>query len=1182
MEETLNLDRTTKSTNNSMDDLNAELADILSDSSSRRLPRERRQRRPTEERQKLLGIADSQRMQIPLNDSKSNDDSARRRRDVERRNVPDTRRNLDKSTLRSTDSYSRRREDSEKSINRRDDISSPRTLVEDKRDIGKGNTSPTTPRRSSLASTTSGFLSKAVSFKIGALFNENDHTDNATSYTNDSTMPDLTDPATIYSLLSQASLDAEGFPILNPERYQEQKKKLVQITNTFSSLQNKLSLEFKVKEATENILRFNAEDKNQIAEAREQLRRSDRKMNDISKAFSWDSKMVFIKVTVRRVEEAKQEMSEAPTLKVRPDQETKKKLMSAEERVRELEAQVKVLKSTVSRLEFEQQPLRELAADSQREARKAREDRDAVKQSVKASPDSQPSSLEFNRIKLDYATCKAELTDVKEELAAIKNSQANLQMQLEQDQQLIQSKDRTIANLLSELEEATNKVEFSRAGGRLMDNTPGSNASLGRMLGRKNNGENKVAENERMNSMMGTQLKEAVLEREKLKLKLEQEIERSKDLEMKLRNAGSRNDDDTDQEDNSFSRSRSIASPRSRRARGMESIDGNLESKVAELERKLREKGNGLDPIQERQLVDMQRNIENYLGINRSDFKISNLNDKLGMLIENNQILERKLKNSETELAILEDTVTNLKTKSNRALENNMKSSGMDELKRLELEYKDLSNAYVDAERKLASMAELKKLSDQQATKISKFQTDRDTDFKLHEAQMEDLRTSMKNELQKVKDKHESEVSRLKDDHERSIQHFRDQTGRENDDRTKKQTREMENTRAMWEEEAKQSLEKKIKLLSEQHKSELEEVAALADLEKTRFKSSFQKEQIESKARLEQAEEALVLARQQFFIEKEKIQEQVEVLEKDITVLNQKAKTAADDWSGKKLDYENIIDSLHDEIDQFQQQIQDVNRKLEIKSRELLEIQGIQEIEVKKIKSDYEAEISNLSSRISELENSENELQRSLQENNAKLQNSQGDTEQIKADFEAQKAKLLKDIDRAQDAVGDTTDQLERVQRLLRDVNGDVDRYRKLADSRDEELITVKRQLRQKEKELTEGVKSGSSESSNVRKILDQKDTELDNCRAEIRSLNGEIATLNRKLEVKDREIEEAKSQMRRNAGADQDEQTQELNRMQVMLLELKTTRVDLLEQLDDAQHEAEMLRNELKALKAQ
>lgn len=43
MEETSNLERTTKSTNNSMDDLNSELADILSNSSSRRAPRERRQ-----------------------------------------------------------------------------------------------------------------------------------------------------------------------------------------------------------------------------------------------------------------------------------------------------------------------------------------------------------------------------------------------------------------------------------------------------------------------------------------------------------------------------------------------------------------------------------------------------------------------------------------------------------------------------------------------------------------------------------------------------------------------------------------------------------------------------------------------------------------------------------------------------------------------------------------------------------------------------------------------------------------------------------------------------------------------------------------------------------------------------------------------------------------------------------
>lgn len=76
--------------------------------------------------------------------------------------------------------------------------------------------------------------------------------------------------------------------------------------------------------------------------------------------------------------------------------------------------------------------------------------------------------------------------------------------------------------------------------------------------------------------------------------------------------------------------------------------------------------------------------------------------------------------------------------------------------------------------------------------------------------------------------------------------------------------------------------------------------------------------------------------------------------------------------------------------------------------------------------------------------------------------------------------------------------------------------------------------------------------------------------------MQSDLAGLQRKLEVKDREIENAKNQMKRVDTADRDEQGEELQRLQLMLFELKTTRADLLEQLDDAQHESEMLRQEL------
>jgi chromosome segregation ATPase len=97
---------------------------------------------------------------------------------------------------------------------------------------------------------------------------------------------------------------------------------------------------------------------------------------------------------------------------------------------------------------------------------------------------------------------------------------------------------------------------------------------------------------------------------------------------------------------------------------------------------------------------------------------------------------------------------------------------------------------------------------------------------------------------------------------------------------------------------------------------------------------------------------------------------------------------------------------------------------------------------------------------------------------------------------------------------------------------------------------------------------------------LEQKDKEIKSVRAELRSTQGELSTLKRKLEVKDREIDEAKKAMKRAANGDKDDKTDEIARLQIMLLDLKTTRVDLLEKLDDSEHEVEMLKKEISVLK--
>jgi hypothetical protein len=124
------------------------------------------------------------------------------------------------------------------------------------------------------------FMGAAAALKIESLF-ANEDVDKKENYT-----PDLSDNFALNAIIMQATTDSEGFTILNAEKYLEQKKLLVKITNIFESLQNKLSLELKVKDATENILKFNCNEF-QVDQAKSQLLLSESKLKNISKGINF-------------------------------------------------------------------------------------------------------------------------------------------------------------------------------------------------------------------------------------------------------------------------------------------------------------------------------------------------------------------------------------------------------------------------------------------------------------------------------------------------------------------------------------------------------------------------------------------------------------------------------------------------------------------------------------------------------------------------------------------------------------------------------------------------------------------------------------------------------------------------------------------------------------------------------
>jgi hypothetical protein len=140
-------------------------------------------------------------------------------------------------------------------------------------------------RRLRRSASKSNIVNDLLSLKIGSLFTEQVSEESIDDGVSDAIPLDLNDTKILGPLVKQAILDTEEFPVLTAEKFLEKKKALVQITNSFESCQNQLSLELNVVEASENIIKFNSADRNQMADARKQLKNAETKIENLTKGF---------------------------------------------------------------------------------------------------------------------------------------------------------------------------------------------------------------------------------------------------------------------------------------------------------------------------------------------------------------------------------------------------------------------------------------------------------------------------------------------------------------------------------------------------------------------------------------------------------------------------------------------------------------------------------------------------------------------------------------------------------------------------------------------------------------------------------------------------------------------------------------------------------------------------------
>ncbi|KAI9351463.1 hypothetical protein BDR26DRAFT_429875 [Obelidium mucronatum] len=227
--------------------------------------------------------------------------------------------------------------------------------------------------------------------------------------------------------------------MLAPDKLEERRAELAVLTQQVAALQNRLTLESKIREAAVALAKAEggtrAQDQLESANKKVEAIASDLK-NATSKMMEAERVILrhtaaVLRYSVRNSGSSSGSGTKAGSLDSVDLKEASIKLVSAETKVKEYEREIVFLKSTVTRLETESTPMKkELdtlkkkldleAQDKRKLERTIRDNERQIKNLeddvtyLKSSPNS--ASSDVNRLKLDLATLRGENGSLKEDL----------------------------------------------------------------------------------------------------------------------------------------------------------------------------------------------------------------------------------------------------------------------------------------------------------------------------------------------------------------------------------------------------------------------------------------------------------------------------------------------------------------------------------------------------------------------------------------------------------------------------------------------------------------------------------------------------------------------------------------------------------------------------------------------
>lgn len=307
---------------------------------------------------------------------------------------------------------------------------------------------------------------------------------------------------------------------------------------------------------------------------------------------------------------------------------------------------------------------------------------------------------------------------------------------------------------------------------------------------------------------------------------------------------------------------------------------------------------------------------------------------------------------------------------------------------------------------------------------------------------------------------------------------------------------------------------------------------------------------------------------------------EVRVLQGDVQQAQQALKEGVAEWKAKQASYEKNIQRYQQDAEIFQSERDQGRAEWMAKERALRS-------ELDECRITLETIGEKNSTQISDLQQSVERLQDSLETARRTCLEQQTEMKEMQEQLDGAEDKAMQLQERALNAVNNsvevqayTTDQLQRVQRLLDIARGQLDGLNKLAEDYEEQILILKRQVREKDKELETGV-VGNDKSSAMKRLLEQKNRDLDVARTEARSGTAEIVQLKQKLAEYSNAMQDVASQARRRANVkgDPEDTLGEVDRLQIKLLELKTAQFNTMDEIEDLRHSEAILKSQIVTL---